>query len=58
MALYAMLVIPKEILKENYSAEYAKLNNFLKGVVTKKHFIRRAPGRSRGRRTEPGAHDG
>jgi len=34
MALYAMLVIPREILKEKYSAEYEKLNDFLKDVVT------------------------
>ena len=34
MALYAMLVIPKEILKEQYSAEYAALNEFLQLVVT------------------------
>lgn len=34
MALYAMLVIPREILKEKYGSEYAALNDFLKGVVT------------------------
>lgn len=34
MALYAMLVIPREILKEKYSAEYVALNGFLQDVVT------------------------
>ncbi|MBO1064027.1 MULTISPECIES: HEPN family nuclease [Nostocales] len=34
MALYAMLVIPREILYDNYSAEYVKLNDFLNEVVT------------------------
>jgi len=34
MVLYAMLVIPREILKEKYTAEYVALDGFLQGVVT------------------------
>lgn len=34
MALYAMLVVPKEILKDKYIEEYVKINEFLDGVVT------------------------
>ena len=34
MALYAMLVIPREFLEEQYSAEYTALNEYLQRVVT------------------------
>jgi hypothetical protein len=34
MALYAMLVIPKEILREKYASEYNKINEFLTARVT------------------------
>jgi len=33
MALYAMLVVPKEILKDRYSDEYEELNTFLENVT-------------------------
>lgn len=37
MSLYAMLVVPYELIKDRYPDEFASMNDFLKGVVNISH---------------------